>query len=101
MTRPDDSPCPYCGITTGVQPTPAPPTVTAWTCTECGTDWAISVVNPHLRTNYPADLAATAEEVRRLRWTLREIITLATDAPQLVDVELRTRLLTLASEAAR
>lgn len=97
----DPDPCPYCGTTHGVQPTPAPPTVTAWTCTACGTDWAISVVNPHLRTTYPADLAATAHEIRRLRRTLRGIITLADDAPELADPELRDRLLTLAAEAAR
>ncbi len=40
--------CPGCGATHGVQPTPAPPKVQAWTCTVCGMDWAITVVNPAL-----------------------------------------------------
>lgn len=100
-TTPTDDSCPSCGTTEGVQPQPAPPTVAAWTCTECGTDWAISVVNPHLRTTYPADLAATAHEIHRLRRTLRQIITLADDAPELADPELRDRLLTLAADASR
>jgi hypothetical protein len=39
-------PCPGCGALHGVQPTPAPPRVTAWTCTACGMDWATAVVNP-------------------------------------------------------
>ncbi len=80
---------------------PAPPTVAAWACDHCDTDWAISVVNPHLRTIYLSDLTATADEIGRLHWTLRQIITLADDAPQLPDRELRARLLTLAAQAAR
>ncbi len=40
--------CPGCGATHGVQPTPAPPTVAAWTCTACGLDCAVTVVNPAL-----------------------------------------------------
>lgn len=93
----DDDACPGCGTTHGVQPQPAPPNVDAWTCTACGMDWAITVVNPHLRPAYLTDLAAAAEEIGRLRWTLRAIITLATDAPQLADVELRERLVALAN----
>ncbi len=48
MTDPPEiDPCPYCGSTIGVQSTPGtPPRVQAWSCTACGTDWAISVVNP-------------------------------------------------------
>lgn len=47
-----------------------------------------------------ADLGAADQEIRRLHWTLRQIIALADDAPQLADVELRARLLTLAVKAA-
>lgn len=51
VTDPIDSDdgCPGCGATDGVQPQPAPPTVQAWTCTACGLDWAVTVVNPTLR----------------------------------------------------
>jgi rubredoxin len=45
----DDDACPHCGATHGVQPMPAPPTVQAWTCTACGMDWAVTVVNPTVR----------------------------------------------------
>jgi hypothetical protein len=96
-------PCPYCGGASGVQSTPAPAGVQSWSCTECGLDWAITVViNPHLRTAYLAELGAAVEEIGRLRWTLRQIISSATDASQLADVELRARLLVaLAVRAAR
>jgi len=39
------------------------------------------VVTPHLRAAYPANLAAAVEEIGRLRWTLRQVITLTDDAP--------------------
>lgn len=98
----DIDPCPYCGDISGVTPLSAPTRVLAWRCTTCGTDWAISVVSPDSRAAVLlGDLTATAREIGRLRWTLRRVITLATDSPQLADVELRSRLLTLASEAAR
>ncbi len=41
-------PCPGCGATHGVQPKAAPPKVDAWTCTACGMNWAVTVVNPAL-----------------------------------------------------
>ncbi len=41
--------CPGCGALDGVQPMPAPPQVQAWTCTGCGLDFAVTVVNPALR----------------------------------------------------
>jgi ribosomal protein L37AE/L43A len=79
-------PCPSCETTTGVQRiTNTPPTVQAWSCTKCGTDWAISVVNPLLRSAYLTELAATRGEVGRLRWTLRQIFALVDDAPRLTD----------------
>lgn len=78
----DPDPCPYCGGASGVQSTSAPAGVQSWSCTECGLDWAITVVNPHLqRTAYLADLTATADEIRRLRWTWRQIIALAETRP--------------------
>jgi len=46
-----------------------------------------------------ADRAAAVEEISRLRTTLRQVITLADDAPTLTDQQLRDRLLTLASDA--
>ena len=45
----DSDTCPGCGATTVAQPTPAPHTVQAWTCTACGMDWAVTVVNPTVR----------------------------------------------------
>lgn len=61
MSSPTDEACPGCGTTTGVQPTSGTsPKVHAWSCTACGLDWAITVVNPHLR----ARLLALAERAR-------------------------------------
>lgn len=97
MTCPADEACPGCGTTTGVQQiTGSSPKVHAWSCTACGLDWAITVVNPHLRARY---LTAAAEEIRRLRWTLRQVVTLADDAPTITDQQLRNRLLALAERA--
>jgi hypothetical protein len=45
-----------------------------------------------------ADLGAAAEEIGRLRWSLRQIIALADEAPQLTDAQLRQRLLALADQ---
>ncbi|MBV8539670.1 MAG: hypothetical protein JO063_00755 [Pseudonocardiales bacterium] len=59
----------------------------------------ISLVNPHLRPPHHADLTAAAEEISRLRWALRQVITLVDDAPTLTDQQLQDRLLTLASHA--
>jgi hypothetical protein len=91
-------PCPYCGTSDGVQPQPAPPTVQAWKCA-CGLDWAISVVNPHLRSTHLADLAAAADEIARLRWKLAQVIAVADQAPGLTDEQLRTRVVALTSDA--
>lgn len=90
----DSDGCPMCGSTTSVQPiTGTSPRVQAWSCTACSLNWAISVINPHLRPLI--DLAAAAAEIGRLRWTLAQVIAVADDAPGLTDVELRTRLLEL------
>ncbi|MGH3833533.1 MAG: hypothetical protein ACRDRS_24375 [Pseudonocardiaceae bacterium] len=92
--------CPGCGATTGVlRTTGTAPTIQTWSCTTCGLNWVISMVNPHLRSTHLADLAAAVEEIGRLRWTLRQVITLADDAPQLTDQQLRDRLLALACHA--
>ncbi|MGH3717640.1 MAG: hypothetical protein ACRDRI_02165 [Pseudonocardiaceae bacterium] len=91
--------CPGCGTTTGVlRTTGTTPTIRTWSCTTCGLNWVISTVNPHLRPTHLADPAA-AGEIGRLRHTLRQVITLADDAPTLTDQQLRDRLLTLASDA--
>ncbi len=63
-------------------------------------EWAISVVNPHLRGVYLADLGA-AEEIGRLHWELRQVVRLANDAPTLTDQQLRERLLALAVSCTR
>jgi hypothetical protein len=90
-----DDACPYGGETTGVQPMAAPPRVQAWHCSVCTTEWAISVIRPDSLT----DLGVAAQEIGRLRRILRQLCTLADDAPTITDRELRTRLLALASDA--
>jgi ribosomal protein L37AE/L43A len=45
----NDDTCPGCDTAHSVQPQPAPPTVTVWTCTACGLHWATTVINPILR----------------------------------------------------
>ena len=50
------------------------------------------------RPAYLADLGAAAEEIGRLRWSLRQVIALAEDAPGLTDAQLRERLLALADQ---
>jgi hypothetical protein len=77
-------PCPYCGGISGVQViTGTPPTVQAWSCGECGTEWAITVVNPRLQS-FLDRLTATV--------VLRGVIALADEAFQLSDDQLRARL---------
>ncbi|MGH3771417.1 MAG: hypothetical protein ACRDRW_08495 [Pseudonocardiaceae bacterium] len=91
--------CPGCGATTGVlRTTGTAPPIHTWSCMTCGLNWVISAVNPHPRPTHLADLAA-AGEIRRLRHTPRQVITLADDAPTITDQQLRDRLLTLASDA--
>ncbi|MGH3885514.1 MAG: hypothetical protein ACRDSZ_02920 [Pseudonocardiaceae bacterium] len=85
-------PCPYCGETSGVQPTGTSPRVQAWSCA-CGTSWATTTVNPQ---PYLDRLTAAVEQLAAPRSILRQIITLADDAPTLPDQELRERLLALA-----
>jgi hypothetical protein len=95
-----DESCPGCGRIDGVQQTTTTDQVTAWECT-CGLSWVTSVINPHLRADYLNGLAAAAQDVQRLRWLLRQIVTLADCAPGLTDEHLRTRLTSLAESYAR
>ncbi|HEX6402592.1 MAG TPA: hypothetical protein VF003_05440 [Pseudonocardiaceae bacterium] len=89
----DIDPCPHCGTTAGVRlTTNNPPKVRAWSCAACGTDWAVSVVNPHL---YLDGLTA-AVDLAAARRVLRQLVTLASEAPTLTDAQLRTRLVALA-----
>jgi hypothetical protein len=85
--------CPGCGDTTGVQPVPGiSPRVRAWSCSACRTDWAITVVNPR---PFLEQLTA-AVDLAAARSMVREIITLADQAPMLTDEQLRFRLRALA-----
>jgi hypothetical protein len=74
------------------QITSTSPKVRAWSCGECGTDWAISVVN--LRSH--VDQLTAAVELAAARSVLRRVIALADEAAQLGDAELRARLVVLA-----
>lgn len=99
---PPQEPCPGCGQPDGVELTSATARVIAWKCTRCAMGWAISVVNPQLRSQaYPVDLAVVVEEIGAAQSLLREVVTLVQDAPTIPDRELRTRLLTLAELCAR
>jgi hypothetical protein len=81
--------CPCRGETRGVETiTGTPAEVEAWSCGACGTDWAVTVVNPHPRQfldQLAADVAARA--------VLREITTLAGQADTLTDGQMRARLI--------
>jgi hypothetical protein len=89
-------PCPYCGTITGVRQTSDTGHIQAWACDHCDTDWAFTL--PETRAAVLlSDLGAAAQEIRRLRWALAQVITLADEMPTLTDVELRTRLLALVS----
>jgi hypothetical protein len=94
-------PCPYCGATSGVRQTSDTGHIQAWACDRCDTGWAFTVPDSRTAAALLGDLGAVAQEIGRLRWILRQIIALADDAPQLADVELRTRLLALAESCAR
>jgi hypothetical protein len=68
--------------------TGTPAEVEAWSRGACGTDWAVTVVNPHPRQfldQLAADVAARA--------VLREVITLAGHTATLTDGQLRDRLI--------
>jgi hypothetical protein len=69
-----------------------PPRVRTWSCAACDTNWAITSVTPR---PFPDHLTATVE-LAAAQSVLREIITLATQAPMLTDDQLRFRLHALA-----
>ncbi len=74
------------------------PKAQAWSCTACGLNWAITIVNPKPRPAYLADLGAAAQEIGRLRWTLRQVVMLADEMSKPTDVEPRDRLLAFADD---
>jgi hypothetical protein len=93
-------PCPYCGATSGVRQTGDTGRIQAWSCDRCDTDWAFTL--PETRAAaLLGDLGAAAQEIRRLRWALAQVVTLADDAVGLTDQELRDRLLALVEPCAR
>jgi hypothetical protein len=94
-------PCPYCGVTSGVRQTGDTGRIQAWSCDHCDTDFAFTVPDSRTAATLLGDLGAVAREIRRLRWTLAQVITLADEIPKLTDVELRTRLLMLTELGAR
>lgn len=98
---PTDEGCPYCGATDGTRQTSDTGRTQAWSCDRCGTNWAFSLVNHAQQPAYFEQLCAAVEQIGRLRWTLRQIVALASDADGLTDRELRDRLLTLAQACAR
>lgn len=52
-----------------------------------------------MTASYFEQLAATVEEVGRLRWLLGQVVILGDDAPTLTDEQLRTRLVAMAESA--
>lgn len=100
MIGSDDEACPYCATSDGIRQTSDIGRTQAWACDRCSTEWAISVIRPDSRAAALLnDLGAAAEEIRRLRWKLTQLIALADDAATLPDQELRDRLLALAARA--
>jgi hypothetical protein len=74
--RPVPQRCPYCRTITGVRQTSDTGRIQAWACDRCDTDWAFTV--PDSRTvALLGDLEVAAEEIGRLRWTLRQVVILA------------------------
>ncbi|HET9255799.1 MAG TPA: hypothetical protein VFO16_11415 [Pseudonocardiaceae bacterium] len=65
----------------------------------CGPDWWVSFVNPRARS-YLDQLVGTVE-LTAARTVLREVITLAEQAPTLTDVQSRARLIALNELAVR
>jgi ribosomal protein L37AE/L43A len=100
VTDPATDACPYCRTRDRTRQTSDTGRVRAWSCEHCGTDWAFTALDSRTAAAL-ADLGAVAQEIRRLRWTLTQVITLADEIPKLTDVELRTRLLMLTELGAR
>jgi ribosomal protein L37AE/L43A len=79
-------PCPYCGTTAAVRQTSDTGRIQAWSCDRCATDFAFTVADSPTAALL-GDLGAVAQEIRRLRWALAQLITLADEMPKLTDVE--------------
>jgi transposase-like protein len=93
--------CPYCRTSDRTRRTSDTGRIQGWSCDRCATDWAFSVPDTRTAVVLTTDLGAVTQEIRRLRWVLAQVITLADEMPTLTDMELRTRLLTLAESSAR
>jgi hypothetical protein len=90
--------CPQCGMTSGVQrSTEISPRVRVWGGAGCGTRWAATVIRSQL---YLDHLAAVVE-LAAARSVLRDVITLADQAPRLTDEQLKFRLVMLAKITAQ
>ncbi len=75
MIGSDDEACPYCVSSDGMRQTSDTRRTQAWACDRCNTEWAISVIRPYSRAAALLnDLGAAAEEIRRLRWKLTQLI---------------------------
>jgi hypothetical protein len=93
-------PCAYRGTTTGVRQTGDTGRIQAWACDHCNTDWPFTVPDSRAVARL-TDPGAAAQEIDRLRWLLRQLCSLADDAPTTADQQLRDRLLALAESCAR
>jgi ribosomal protein L37AE/L43A len=93
--------CPYCRTSARTRQTSYTGRVRAWSCDHCDTDWAYTVPDTRAAVRPTTGHGAVAQEIRRLRWALAQVVTLADEMPKLTDVELRNRLLTLTESGAR
>jgi len=81
--------CPYCEKTNDVQVIPDTPLkVKAWSCADCGTEWAVTAVTLQVRP-WPDQLVVDVVA----RSVLREVTTLAEQADTLTNGQLKARLL--------
>jgi transposase-like protein len=92
--------CPYCRTCDGVRRTAGTGRIHGWVCDHCDTSWAYTVPDTRAAVVLTTDLGAAAQEIGRLRWTLRQVVMLADDAPGLTNEQLRSRLLKLAEKGA-
>jgi hypothetical protein len=69
--------------------TGTPPEVPGWSCAACGTQWWITVVNPHVRRPF---LDQLTEDLATLE-VLREVLALKERADTLTDGQLLARLI--------
>lgn len=87
--EPNRAGCPFCEDASAPRRVACEsPQVQAWWCAACSSTWWSSVVNPQLYLDQLTREAAT-------RSMLREVTTLAEEAPGLSDQQVRARLITL------